>query len=113
MIVLDGQCVCVSKNIKKQPKIVVTTRMASSGEVREGFLCPICMADLHDVIQLQVHFEEEHDKEDPAFIQNLKDLFGKAKKKILNEDNNHQVRGESLISKNSDLTNPWYTRNHL
>ena len=50
--------------------------MASSGEVREGFLCPICMADLHDVIQLQVHFEEAHDKEDPAFIQNLKDLFG-------------------------------------
>ena len=69
--------------------------MASSGvEVREGFLCPICMADLHDVIQLQVHFEEAHDKEDPAFIQNLKDLFGKAKKKILNEDNHHhQVSG--------------------
>ncbi len=54
--------------------------------MKEGFLCPICMADLGDVIQLQVHFEEKHDKEDPAFVQNLKDLFGKAKRKILNEE---------------------------
>lgn len=90
--------------------------MASSGvEVREGFLCPICMADLHDVIQLQVHFEEAHDKEDPAFIQNLKDLFGKAKKKILNEDTHHHQVGpvtggstapqqqQSSFSSSSDL----------
>lgn len=54
-------------------------------EVKEGFLCPICMADLGDVIQLQVHFEEKHSKEDPVFLQNIKDLFGKAKK-ILNKD---------------------------
>ena len=46
---------------------------------------------MNQIILLQVHFEEAHDKEDPAFIQNLKDLFGKAKKKILNEDNNQQV----------------------
>lgn len=56
-----------------------------TSEVKEGFLCPICMADLGDGVQLQVHFEERHDKEDPAFIQNIKDLFGKAKKKVLNE----------------------------
>ena len=59
-----------------------------AGEVKEGFLCPICMADLGDVIQLQVHFEENHSKEDPVFIQSLKDLFGKAKKKILNNESN-------------------------
>ena len=69
----------------------MASNSSGGGEMREGFLCPICLADLHDVIQLQVHFEEAHDKEDPAFIQNLKDLFGKAKKKILNEDNNQQV----------------------
>ena len=51
-------------------------------QVKEGFLCPICMADLGDVIQLQLHFDEKHSKEDPAFVQNLKDLFGKAKQKI-------------------------------
>jgi hypothetical protein len=34
----------------------------------------------------QVHFEENHSKEDQAFVQSLKELFGKAKKKILNEE---------------------------
>ena len=28
--------------------------MAGEGEVREGFLCPLCMKDLGDVVQLQV-----------------------------------------------------------
>ena len=51
-------------------------------QIKEGFLCPICMTDLGDVIQLQLHFDERHSKEDPAFVQNLKDLFGKAKQKI-------------------------------
>merc|ERR1719411_771642 len=51
-------------------------------QITEGFLCPICMADLGDVIQLQLHFDERHSKEDPAFVQNLKDLFVKAKQKI-------------------------------
>jgi rabenosyn-5 len=51
-------------------------------EFREGFLCPICMSDLGDDIQLVVHFDEKHAREDPAIVQNLKDLFGKYKKKI-------------------------------
>ena len=53
-----------------------------TAQITEGFLCPICMADLGDVIQLQLHFDERHSKEDPAFVQNLKELFGKAKQKI-------------------------------
>jgi len=55
-------------------------------EILEGFLCPLCMKDLGDVIQLQIHFEENHSKEDQAFVSSLKELFGKAKKKILNEE---------------------------
>jgi len=55
-------------------------------DILEGFLCPLCMKDLGDVIQLQVHFEENHAKEDPAFVQSLKDLFGRAKKKILSDE---------------------------
>ena len=35
---------------------------------------------------MQLHFEENHSREDQAFVQSLKDLFGKAKKKILNEE---------------------------
>eukprot|EP00090_Calanus_glacialis_P046327 TRINITY_DN9050_c0_g1_i1.p1 TRINITY_DN9050_c0_g1~~TRINITY_DN9050_c0_g1_i1.p1 ORF type:complete len:592 (-),score=219.64 TRINITY_DN9050_c0_g1_i1:173-1948(-) len=58
----------------------------AQGEVLEGFLCPLCMKDLGDVIQLQVHFEESHSKEDQAFVQSLKDLFGKAKKRILSDE---------------------------
>lgn len=54
-------------------------------EVREGFLCPICMADLGDDIQLAVHFDEKHSREDPAIVQNFKELFSKAKK-IINKD---------------------------
>lgn len=53
-----------------------------SAEVMEGFLCPLCMKDLGDVVQLQVHFEESHSKEDAAFVKSLKDLFGKAKSAI-------------------------------
>ena len=34
----------------------------------------------------QLHFEENHSKEDQAFVQSLKGLFGKAKKKILNDE---------------------------
>lgn len=64
-------------------------------EVLEGFLCPLCMKDLGDVIQLQVHFEESHSKEDQAFVQSLKDLFGKAKKKIASYDSEPS---EQLVS---------------
>merc|ERR1719334_2167422 len=60
--------------------------MMAQGEVLGGFLCPLCMKDLGDVIQLQVHFEEDHSKEDVAFVQSLKDLFGKAKKRILSDE---------------------------
>ena len=44
----------------------------SSVEVREGFLCPVCMQDLTSVAQLQVHFEEKHATEDSAVLNSLK-----------------------------------------
>lgn len=34
------------------------------GEVREGFLCPLCLKDLQSFYQLQSHYEEEHSSED-------------------------------------------------
>ena len=67
------------------------------GDVKEGFLCPICMSDLGNVQQLQIHFEEKHAKEDPAFLQGLKDLFGKAKSKILSNSESNP----SLLSSNA------------
>ena len=51
-------------------------------EALEGFICPMCMADLKGEDQLIVHFDEKHSREDPAIIQNFKELFSKAKNKM-------------------------------
>ncbi|ELU11604.1 hypothetical protein CAPTEDRAFT_181514 [Capitella teleta] len=52
-------------------------------EIREGFLCPICLADLGAISDLQLHFEEAHSNEDKDVLDQIKGLFGKAKRKIL------------------------------
>ncbi|XP_072754047.1 rabenosyn-5 [Anoplolepis gracilipes] len=59
--------------------------MADNGEVLEGFICPICMTDFKAPHHLTKHFEEVHN-DDPEILKSLKDLFGKAKKKILKQD---------------------------
>lgn len=69
--------------------------MATSSDVREGFLCPMCMKDLGTVSMLQDHFEEEHSNEDKDVLQHLRGLFGKAKKKILGEKENHDYVDQS------------------
>ena len=47
-----------------------------NGEIREGFLCPICMQDLGTVYQLQQHFEEAHNsEEDHHVLQSFKGSF--------------------------------------
>lgn len=46
--------------------------MATAAEVREGFLCPMCMKDLETVTMLQGHFEEEHSNEDKDVLQQLR-----------------------------------------
>lgn len=32
----------------------------STGEVKEGFICPLCLKDLQSFYQLQEHYEEAH-----------------------------------------------------
>uniref|UniRef100_A0A3B4B6I9 C2H2-type domain-containing protein n=1 Tax=Periophthalmus magnuspinnatus TaxID=409849 RepID=A0A3B4B6I9_9GOBI len=39
-----------------------------TGEVKEGFLCPLCLKDLQSFYQLQDHYEEEHSGDDRHFI---------------------------------------------
>ncbi|XP_047000673.1 rabenosyn-5-like isoform X1 [Schistocerca americana] len=56
--------------------------MAEGGEIIEGFLCPICKADLGSPKSLETHFQEEH-TEDQDVIKSIKGLLGKAKKRIL------------------------------
>lgn len=42
----------------------VMASLDDPGEVREGFLCPLCLKDLQSFYQLQSHYEEEHSGED-------------------------------------------------
>ncbi|CAH4037166.1 rabenosyn-5 [Pieris brassicae] len=60
---------------------------ANDDEILEGFLCPICKADLKSASQLTSHFETQHEEEQDL-LRSLKDIFGKAKKIILNADEN-------------------------
>lgn len=58
---------------------------ANDDEILEGFLCPICKADLKSASQLTSHFESLHQEEQDV-LRSLKDIFGKAKKIILNNN---------------------------
>ncbi|XP_067400447.1 rabenosyn-5 [Emydura macquarii macquarii] len=58
-------------------------------EVREGFLCPLCLKDLQSFYQLQSHYEEEHSSDDRDVKGQLRNLVQKAKKakeKLLKRD---------------------------
>uniref|UniRef100_A0A8C4EU79 Rabenosyn, RAB effector n=1 Tax=Dicentrarchus labrax TaxID=13489 RepID=A0A8C4EU79_DICLA len=58
-------------------------------EVKEGFLCPLCLKDLQSFYQLQDHYEEEHSGDDRHVRGQLKNLVQKAKKakdKLLKRD---------------------------
>uniref|UniRef100_A0A3B3BSS5 Rabenosyn, RAB effector n=1 Tax=Oryzias melastigma TaxID=30732 RepID=A0A3B3BSS5_ORYME len=60
-----------------------------TGEVKEGFLCPLCLKDLQSFYQLQGHYEEEHSGDDRHVRGQLKSLVQKAKKakdKLLKRD---------------------------
>ncbi|XP_043485756.1 rabenosyn-5 [Polistes fuscatus] len=63
--------------------------MAGNAQILEGFLCPVCMTDLKAPDNLTKHFEEFHNNE--QFLKSLKDLLGKAKKKILKQDEMPEV----------------------
>ncbi|NWR76499.1 RBNS5 protein, partial [Centropus unirufus] len=75
------------------------------GEMREGFLCPLCLKDLQSFYQLQAHYEGEHSGEDRdvrGHLRNLVQKAKKAKKKLLKQeggdraDSGSQERYESF-----------------
>ncbi|XP_043828425.1 rabenosyn-5 [Dromiciops gliroides] len=66
------------------------------GEVREGFLCPLCLKDLQSFYQLQSHYEEEHSSEDRDVKGQIKSLVQKAKKaknKLLKREDDRSESG--------------------
>ena len=49
----------------------------------EGFICPLCMREFRGVPQLEQHYQDEHaETTQSRFRSNLKNLFGKFKKKV-------------------------------
>ncbi|XP_078064302.1 rabenosyn-5-like [Mustelus asterias] len=65
-----------------------TSGGGSSGAIREGFLCPLCLKDLQSVQQLQSHYEDAHSNEDEDghMVGQIKTLFGRAKRKLLKRE---------------------------
>ncbi|XP_017838683.2 rabenosyn-5 [Drosophila busckii] len=76
----------------------------ASDEILEGFLCPICRADLKSIDFLTEHFARQHAEEEDALKSVFKDIFTKAKKKILNnfeDDRERAVAGAPAASSNA------------
>ncbi|OXB55776.1 hypothetical protein ASZ78_014319 [Callipepla squamata] len=76
-----------------------------AAEMREGFLCPLCLKDLQAFQQLRAHYEEEHSGDDRDVRGQLRSLVQKAKrakKKLLKRegddrtDSGSQERYESF-----------------
>ncbi|XP_077086418.1 rabenosyn-5 [Siphateles boraxobius] len=68
--------------------------LEDSAEVKEGFLCPLCLKDLQSFYQLQGHYEEEHSGDNRHVGGQLKSLMQKAKKakdKLLKRDGDERT----------------------
>ncbi|KAI7798224.1 rabenosyn-5 isoform X2 [Triplophysa rosa] len=68
--------------------------LEDSSEVKEGFLCPLCLKDLQSFYQLQDHYEEEHSGDNRHVSGQLKSLVQKAKRakdKLLKRDGDERT----------------------
>ncbi|XP_017265210.1 rabenosyn-5 [Kryptolebias marmoratus] len=77
------------------------TPFEGAGEVKEGFLCPLCLKDLQSFYQLQGHYEEEHSGDNRQIRGQLKSLVQKAKKakdKLLKRDGDDRLDSGSYES---------------
>ncbi|MCJ8735202.1 hypothetical protein PDJAM_G00244310 [Pangasius djambal] len=69
-------------------------QLDGSAEVKEGFLCPLCLKDLQSFYQLQDHYEEAHSGDNRHVSGQLKSLVQKAKKakdKLLKRDGDERT----------------------
>ncbi|MCI4381083.1 hypothetical protein PGIGA_G00247610 [Pangasianodon gigas] len=69
-------------------------QLDGSAEVKEGFLCPLCLKDLQSFYQLQDHYEEAHSGDNRHVGGQLKSLVQKAKKakdKLLKRDGDERT----------------------
>lgn len=69
--------------------------------IREGFICPICMKDLGAAVQLQKHFEDFH-SDDKDALQQIRGMFGKAKRKILRKGEASDFDADIVVPSNGE-----------
>ncbi|PFX17041.1 Rabenosyn-5 [Stylophora pistillata] len=74
-------------------------------DIKEGFICPMCMKDLGNASVLQRHFEESH-SDDKDALRRMREAFGKAKRKIINKLESSEPDGATLDSVNGAVENP-------
>lgn len=53
--------------------------------VKEGFLCPVCIADLGSISELQEHFDTEHNHEDTHMVQAFSEFIAKTRQRLRKE----------------------------
>ena len=63
-----------------------------SDDIKEGFICPMCMKDLGNASVLQKHFEEVH-SDDKDTLRQIRRMFGKAKRKIMDKIKSSEADG--------------------
>ena len=61
-------------------------------EIKEGFICPMCLKDLRSASILQKHFEESH-SDDKDTLRQIRGMFGKAKRKIMDKIDSSDTDG--------------------
>lgn len=85
--------------------------------IQEGFLCPSCHKDLRSPNNLIAHFQDLH-SEEQDILKSIKDIYGKAKKKILKLDEKdlevfrNEVRLEKYYIEYSEPQDPGQTNDH-
>ena len=77
----------------------------------EGFICPLCKKDLKGKTQLEEHFTDEHEaKRGFSKLKNdLKDIFDKAKLKIMTKRDDEEPTAAiatQVTTKNAFLIGP-------
>jgi len=63
-----------------------------SDDIKEGFLCPMCLKDLRSASLLQKHFEDSH-SDDKDTLRHIRGMFGKAKRKIMDKIDGSETDG--------------------
>ena len=63
-----------------------------SDDIKEGFLCPMCLKDLRNASLLQKHFEDSH-SDDKDTLRHIRGMFGKAKRKIMDKIDGSETDG--------------------